>query len=511
MSSSIQTQRSRRIAGMLMALILTLCMAFSTAVQTSAVTTADEKVDKVKNSILQVVMTYQPDNEVPCYSMGTCFLINSTTAISCAHIFDASINEKFADDLKRYYGRDHVFNEKYIKKVQILVNGGVPVNATLRKINLIADYSVIKLDETVARPTVTFGYSKDVKITQQVYTLGFPALVSQDSVTYTTDQVAITGSSVSNIPTTNGVDLITHNANISEGNSGGPLVDENGLVIGINIGAYVQDDSYFAATAIDQVSALLDDLDIEYQREKSPENVKTEATTAAKAETEETTVKPTAAPATTEKPTEIAGGGTDGNDNDMTKTIIIIAIAVLAVIVIGVVIVIIVLNSKKKKGTQPPQGGTVAPGPMPSGVPKSPVYGGQPYNRQQSAPTVPSTEGAGETSVLNDGAGETTVLGNQNAGGTMIRKRNNEKISINKPEFIIGKERRRVDYCISDNNSISRAHAKIKVRAGRCYISDLGSTNCTYVNGVKLSPNQEVILSKGDKIKISDEEFEFLG
>ena len=42
MSSSIQTQRSRRIAGMLMALILTLCMAFSTAVQTSAVTTADE-------------------------------------------------------------------------------------------------------------------------------------------------------------------------------------------------------------------------------------------------------------------------------------------------------------------------------------------------------------------------------------------------------------------------------------------------------------------------------------
>ena len=93
----------------------------------------------------------------------------------------------------------------------------------------------------------------------------------------------------------------------------------------------------------------------------------------------------------------------------------------------------------------------------------------------------------------------------------MIRKRNNEKITINKPEFLIGKERRRVDYCISDNNSVSRAHAKIKVRAGRCYIADLGSTNCTFVNGVKLSPNQEVILSKGDVIKISDEEFEFMG
>ena len=93
----------------------------------------------------------------------------------------------------------------------------------------------------------------------------------------------------------------------------------------------------------------------------------------------------------------------------------------------------------------------------------------------------------------------------------MVRRRNNETININRSECTIGKERRRVNYCISDNNSVSRTHAKIRVRAGRCYISDLGSTNCTYVNGAKLTPNQEVILSAGDKIKISDEEFEFIG
>ena len=507
MSSSIQTRRGRRISGIILALILTLCMVFSTAVQTSAVTTADEKVDKVKNSILQVVMTYQPDNQPAVYSMGTCFLINSTTAISCAHIFDANINAKFADQLKRIYGNDHVFNEKNVKKVEILVNGGVPVNATLRKINTVADYSVIKLDETVARPTVTLGFSKDVKITQQVYTLGFPALVSQDSITYTTEQVAITGSSVSNIPTTNGVNLITHNANISEGNSGGPLVDENGYVIGINIGAYTADPSYFAATAIDQVSALLDDLDIEYDRPGPIDP--TEADTTEK-KIEETTVKPTVAP--TVPPTT---GSVDPKPEGFDiKPIIFIVIGVLAAVVIAIVIIIVVMNNKKKKAAQTNQGNTVTPGPVGVNRPpqQPPVYPGQPYNRQQpSVPTTPSTEGAGETSVLNDGAGETTVLGNQNTGYTMIRKRNNEKITINKPEFVIGKERRRVDYCISDNNSISRAHAKIRVRAGRCYIADLGSTNCTYVNGVKLSPNQEVILSKDDKIKISDEEFVFLG
>ncbi len=509
MSSHIITKRSRRIAAIIMALALSLCMVFSAIAQTGAVTTADEKVDEVKNSILQVVMTYQPDDSnYAVWSSGTCFLINSTTAISCAHIFDPSINTDLAKKMTEAYGPDHVFDTKNVKSYQILVNGGVPVNASLRKINKTADYSVIKLDETVARPTVTLGYSKDLKITQQIYTLGFPSTVAnlQDSRTYTTEQVTITGSTISNISTTNGVDYITHNANISNGNSGGPLVDENGHVIGINL--YKTNDDYFLAAAIDQVAALLDDLDIEYTRIDGG----TEPTT--KGGEEPTTIKPTEAPTepVTTEPVPAPDNG---------KTIIIIAIAVIAVIIVAVIVAIIVINSKKKKNQPKPPtgGGTVAPGPMSNGPqggaprPSQPPYGGnQQYNRPpQSAPTVPSNEGAGETSVLNDGAGETTVLGNQSAGYSMIRKRNNEKITINKPEFLIGKERRRVDYCISDNNSVSRAHAKIKVRAGRCYIADLGSTNCTYVNGVKLSPNQEVILSKGDKIKISDEEFEFMG
>ena len=209
---------------------------------------------------------------------------------------------------------------------------------------------------------------------------------------------------------------------------------------------------------------------------------------------------------------------------DTTKLIIIIAIVVL-VIILAVIIIMVVVGNKKKSANKiqtPPRGNTVMPvapqtPQVPSNRPSQPPYPPQSNfspmqnNMQGSAPTMPSNEGAGETSVLNDGAGETTVLGNQSAGCFLVRKNNGEKININKPEFVIGKERRRVDYCINDNNSVSRAHAKIRVRAGRCYISDLGSTNCTFVNGSKLSPNQEVILSKGDKIKISDEEFEFLG
>ena len=37
----------------------------------------------------------------------------------------------------------------------------------------------------------------------------------------------------------------------------------------------------------------------------------------------------------------------------------------------------------------------------------------------------------------------------------------------------------------------------------------MNSTNFTYVNGAKLNGGQEQLLNNGDKIKLSDEEFEF--
>ena len=106
---------------------------------------------------------------------------------------------------------------------------------------------------------------------------------------------------------------------------------------------------------------------------------------------------------------------------------------------------------------------------------------------------------------------EATVLGSGVAGFTLIRKANDDRIIINRPEFIIGKERAKVDYCVTNNNSVSRRHARIRVSGGKCYISDLGSTNCTYINGVKLAPLQEIALIPGDELRLSNEDFEFIG
>ncbi len=509
----LKVSKSKRIISLLTVLFLMAGMVFSNVAQVSAVTTASDKVDAVKESILQVRMLYKPDkNGIGVYFSGTSFLINDNTIITCAHIFDGS-DDKSEEYLREKFGQNHVFDEKNIKTYEVVVNGGLTVPATIRKINKSADYAILTLNETVKRPTVTLGNSGEVKRTQTVYTLGFPSSIAnlQDSKTYSTDQVTITDSTIANLTTTGGIDYIEHNAKISEGNSGGPLVDENGSVVGVNLYTL---DGYFMSAAIDQIKSALDDLDIKYENVSSDTSSEEETTVADDTDNDKEAGAATKATETEETEPIIE----PESGFDMTKIIIIAAIVILLIIVV-VVVILIILSSKKKSSKTAniaPNGPTVSNGavksqyiPSPNAKEARPMT--PPYNKPAGIPTVMSNEGAAETSVLNDGAGETTVLGASATGFSLIRKRNNEKIIINKPEFFIGKERRRVDYCVSDNNSISRQHAKIKVRGGRCYITDLNSTNCTYVNGTRISPNQEVILSKGDSIKISDEEFEFLG
>jgi pSer/pThr/pTyr-binding forkhead associated (FHA) protein len=91
----------------------------------------------------------------------------------------------------------------------------------------------------------------------------------------------------------------------------------------------------------------------------------------------------------------------------------------------------------------------------------------------------------------------------------ILRVKNNEKIKIEGQEFTIGKKNESVDYCISDNPTVSRVHAKIIKRENQYYIMDMGSTNHTYVDGTQAPANLEVPLRNGAKIRISNEEFVF--
>lgn len=72
--------------------------------------------------------------------------------------------------------------------------------------------------------------------------------------------------------------------------------------------------------------------------------------------------------------------------------------------------------------------------------------------------------------------------------------------------FIIGKQEGLCDYVIL-KNTVSRLHLRIDETADGYQITDLNSTNGTYVNGRCLDANETVAIQPGDEIEIADLKF----
>ena len=79
---------------------------------------------------------------------------------------------------------------------------------------------------------------------------------------------------------------------------------------------------------------------------------------------------------------------------------------------------------------------------------------------------------------------------------------------VNKDEFVIGKKAELCDGVIDFNKMISRSHCKITQRGGQYMITDLQSANGTYVNKVKLQPNQSTPIKNGDLIRLANSDFQ---
>ncbi len=133
---------------------------------------------------------------------------------------------------------------------------------------------------------------------------------------------------------------------------------------------------------------------------------------------------------------------------------------------------------------------------------------------EQESERKDNTQGLSDgTTVLGIEPGGTTVLGSEelyeDSYPYLVREKNGEKISINKPTFRIGKEKKYCDYFVADNSAVSRSHADIVTRVKRYYIIDLNSTNKTYVDGRAIPIEQELEIFSGTKIRLANEDFVF--
>ena len=549
----------------LLVLMAAMCMVIGMALPVQAVegdeagTAVTATTEDPSNGILQVMLAYVDDEGVRSYyTAGTCFLINEEYVITNKHIFDLDTDMDPDPDVVYTIrelvmdgeGLDELADNDPHLKLYVFANRDTNVEATVHENaqSDVLDFAALHLSEKIyGREPLVLGDSDAVQQRDDVFAYGFPADSISNKNFNTKDDVSISSGIVSKVTVTGSVDIIEHTSQLDEGNSGGPLVNDAGEVVGIN--EFIVDQKNYSIQ-INVIKEILDTWGIPYTggtggstgggtepAELTVEDLQAKIDTAKALSldgyTEESVKAFQDAIAEAES---VAAGSPDsaaiesaivalsaaqsGLVKEETEPVIeeettegpnwfliggIIAIVVIVIVVVVIIIVVVNGNKKKKAKQVPPVQQKVTPPVQqiqPNTPPVSPVQPG-------GYPTMPQDDGAGETTLLDSGAGETTLLGGGMGGAYLIRKKNGEKIPITSQNFAIGKERRRVNYCISDNTSVSRYHVVIMKKGSDYYAADQKSSNFTFVNGVQLSPYQETLLTDRSTLKLSDEEFEF--
>lgn len=549
----------------LLVLMAAMCMVIGMALPVQAVegdeagTAVTATTEDPSNGILQVMLAYVDDEGVRSYyTAGTCFLINEEYVITNKHIFDLDTDMDPDPDVVYTIrelvmdgeGLDELADNDPHLKLYVFANRDTNVEATVHENaqSDVLDFAALHLSEKIyGREPLVLGDSDAVQQRDDVFAYGFPADSISNKNFNTKDDVSISSGIVSKVTVTGSVDIIEHTSQLDEGNSGGPLVNDAGEVVGIN--EFIVDQKNYSIQ-INVIKEILDTWGIPYTgatggstgggtepTELTVEDLQAKIDTAKALSldgyTEESVKAFQDAIADAES---VAAGNPDsaaiqsaidaisaaqsGLVKEETEPVVeeepaagpnwfliggIIAIVVIVIVVVVIIIVVVNGNKKKKAKQVPPVQQKVTPPVQqiqPNTPPVSPVQPG-------GYPTMPQDDGAGETTLLDSGAGETTLLGGGMGGAYLIRKKNGEKIPITSQNFAIGKERRRVNYCISDNTSVSRYHVVIMKKGSDYYAADQKSSNFTFVNGVQLSPYQETLLTDRSTLKLSDEEFEF--
>lgn len=315
------------------------------------------------------------------------------------------------------------------------------------------DICILRLPQaTDKRKPLTICRSVDINMDDDFAALGFPAdsdmLMDNTALSYDINDVTSTRGAISRQTTDgSGRNVYQLDIDISPGNSGGPLVNSNGEVVGINTYSITNTSSghkSYYAIIIDELLSIVNRDIVPYtlSSEASSGSVTNAETTG---ETTETT--------TSEEAEDTYVQTQD--DSSGSNTAVIIAV-VIAAVVIAAIVVIVILKRKKSASENSSQS----------------------IKRSNNA----SAANVSRSAVI---TGMKGIMANQsfNVNGSIVLGRNMQKCNV----------------CFPVNSKgISGVHCQIRQSNDGYELIDLGSSNGTFLgNGQKLTPNVPVFIPDG--------------
>ena len=259
----------------LLVLIAAMCMMITMAVPVLAeedgeTATVTGTTEDPANGILQVMLAYVDDGgNRTYYTGGTCFMINEEYVVTNKHVFDLdtvlSNGLTVRETMKNDYSLEALpqDNDSHIK-LYVFANRDTNVEATVHENaqSDVLDFAALKLSEKIyGRQPLVLGDSDSINPQDTVFAMGFPEDSVQNKKFNTKEDVSISDGIISKVTVTGSVDIIEHTAPLNNGNSGGPLLNADNQVIGIN--EFIIDQKNYSIQ-INAVKEILDTYGIAY-------------------------------------------------------------------------------------------------------------------------------------------------------------------------------------------------------------------------------------------------------
>ncbi len=262
--------------------------------------------------------------------------------------------------------------------------------------------------------------------------------------------------------------IIQHDTIVNAGNSGGPLLDDCGRVLGVTSEGYADEDVnvVWLSVSISELAKQMDRLDIPYEVDNSVCTVA--GASVGGGSTADQEARDTAEDAASTA--EDAQHDVESLQKTMFSWVVIL--------VAGLAILLVLVLRKPRERV---------------------VRAIEEMSRtiSRSGKAKPDKKTSPQASARNS-----LVLSGFSSGGKTIHiELLYEKLEAAGKGISIGRSTTLSDYAL-DDKEVSRRHARLSMKDGRTYIEDLNSTNGTRVNERVINPFEVREISSGDMVKI---------